>query len=368
MSFLNLKWRILALVAVVVTGPVATGQTYHPFADPMDYDPDWQFFAPVDVESLTELSPRKRASTGFFGTYDRTYIWMSRPEHEDSKSQGDFGWGNRFDFGFMTDEDHGWLFSLRHMGGPTSFNTLIHERLDRVNTADTGDPLNPVVPFFDANDPFLGFRAYRARQSLNVASLSNFEINKTWRREPYRYGGILEPLVGFKYSNLRDRAIREEYVIVNPTTEQFITNHRVTDNHMFGGQLGARYFTHYNRWTLSGEFRAFGMANFQSSDLSTRNFQTQYGTGATPGAVTSNTIQAGTGFVSNSNEEFVFGFEARAQAAYQVTRSFNLRFGLDVVNFAKGIWRGNTQGGLPGQIQDQDVQAAGVTFGLSLNR
>lgn len=367
MSFLNLKWRILALVAVVVTGPVATGQTYHPFADPLDYDPDWQFFAPVDVESLTELSPRKRAPTGFFGTYDRTYIWMSRPEQEPSKAQGDFGWGNRFDFGFMTEEDQGWLFSLRHMGGPTVFNETIQPALDRVNVNDTGDPLNPVLPFFDANDPHLGFRAYRVRDSLNVASLSNFEINKTWRREPYRYGGILEPMIGFKYSNLRDRAINEQWreVVLN-TTEEFISHTTITDNQMFGGQLGARYFTHYNRWTLSGEFRAFGMANFQHRDYTQRNFQTTYTTGTPPGPVIANAISEN--FVTESNSEFVFGFEARAQAAYQVTRDFNLRFGVDVVNFAKGIWRAGNPGFNTVDIQDQDVQAAGVTFGLSLNR
>ncbi len=61
---------ILALAAIPST---VRGQAWHPFADPMEFDPDYQFFAPVDADYLEELSPRKRAHIGWFGTYDRAY-------------------------------------------------------------------------------------------------------------------------------------------------------------------------------------------------------------------------------------------------------------------------------------------------------
>lgn len=368
MSFLNLAWRVIAAVTVVVTGPAVMAQTYHPFADPMQFDPDWQFFAPVDVEAMTELSPRKRSNIGWFGTYDRTYLWTSRPEVEDSRSQGDYGWGNRFDFGLMTDEENGWLFSMRRMSGPNVYHETYTERFDRVQTGDVGDPINPFVPFVDANDPELGTRAYVLSDSLNVVSFSNFEINKTWRREPYRYGGILEPMVGFKYSNFKDSSKNQTYGrdIVN-FIETLTDNTTVVNNQMFGGQLGARYFTHYNRWTLSGEIRAFGVANFQDRTYALRTFQTTYAGVPAAGVAVSSTSYT-SGFVSDNNTEFAFGFEARAQAAYQVTRSLNLRAGIDVVNFAKGIWRGANPGFGDVNVHDQDVQLAGLSFGISLNR
>ncbi|GAB5406461.1 MAG: hypothetical protein Aurels2KO_46920 [Aureliella sp.] len=368
MSFLNLAWRVIAAVTVCVTGPAVMGQTYHPFADPMEFDPDWQFFAPVDVESLAELSPRKRSNVGWFGTYDRTYLWTSRPEVEDSRSQGDFGWGNRFDFGLMTEDDNGWLFSWRRMTGPNVYFETYQERFDRVNAADLGDPLAPFAPFTDANDPVLGTRGYVLSDSQNVIGFTNFEINKTWRREPYRYGGILEPMVGFKYSNLKDSSKNQTYTPDDVLfTETLVDHTTVVNNQMFGGQLGARYYTHYNRWTLSGEIRAFGLANFQDNTYVRNTFLTTYTGAAATGVGISNERHT-SAIVSSSNTEFAFGFEARAQAAYQVTRSFNLRAGIDFVNFAKGIWRGANPGFGQVGLHDQDVQMSGISFGLAVNR
>ncbi|MCA9130112.1 MAG: BBP7 family outer membrane beta-barrel protein [Planctomycetales bacterium] len=382
MSLLNLAWRVIAAVTLVVTGPAALAQVYHPFADPLEFDPDWQFFAPVDIDSLTEMSPRKRANVGWFASYDRTNLWTSRPETEQSKSTGDFGWGNRYDFGLMTDDRSGWLFSFRNMGGPNVYDRVYAERINRVNTADVNDPVNtPVIPFIDANDPQLQTRAYILGDSLNVVGLTNFEINKTWRREPYRYGGILEPMIGFKYTTLKDLALNQSYTrsigqitVPGGTTastqlETLISNETRIQNQMVGGQLGARYFTHYNRWTLSSELRAFGMSNFQQREFQQRSFITEYGGApAINAAVAAIDYTTGTGVVHSSNTEFVFGFEARAEASYQVTRSFNVRAGIDVLDFAKGIWRGANPGFGNTDLHDQDIQMAGYTFGLSINR
>ncbi|MEM7476929.1 MAG: BBP7 family outer membrane beta-barrel protein [Planctomycetota bacterium] len=378
MSLQNFTWRVIAVLTAIVASPAALGQVYHPLGDVLDVDPDWQWFAPVDVEEMLERSPRKAAAHGWFAAYDRTNLWVSRPSVELSAGRGDFGWGNRWDVGFMNDKDSGWLVSFRSMGGPNTYDRITVNRVDRINANDTGDPANPILPPEDRNDPQLGYRAYVLGDSLNVAGLTNFELNKTWRRSPYRYGGMLEPMVGFKYSTFNDTALNEDYfrsvnqisvpggVLADLGVETLISDTTTIKNQMVGGQLGARYFNHSGRWTLSGEFRAFGMANFQSRRYERRVVTTEY-TGIA-GTVVMTDANTGTSFVQSSNNEFAFGFEARAEAAYSVTNFFQLRGGIDVINFAKGIWRGQNPGFGDGFVQDQDVQIAGFTFGVSINR
>lgn len=390
MSLLNLAWRFIAAATLVVVSPNVMGQfrelpngpAYHPFAEPLEFDPDWQFFAPVDVELLMEKSPRKRAHEGWFATYDRTYLWTSRPETEQSKADGDFGWGNRYDVGFMTSRNTGWLASFRSMGGPNVYDRIYQERINRFNPDDVGDPVTaPVQPFIDANDPQLGTRAYVLGDSLNVFGLTNFELNKTWRLEPYRYGGILEPLVGFKYSTLKDFAMNQSYsrsilLITEPgaiTTdtqlETLVSNETRIENQMVGGQFGARYFTHYERWTVSGELRTFAMANFQNRHYAQRVFITEYDGEPDIGVeVVATDYTSGSGFAHSTNTEFVFGFEARAEAAYQLTKYIGLRGGIDVIDFADGIWRGANPGFGDVNAHDQDVQLAGFTMGIEINR
>ena len=378
MSLHKIAWRIVAIVTALVTSPAAIAQVYHPHGDPLDVDPDWQFFAPVDMHEMIELQPRQRANHGWFVAYDRTNLWVSRPNVEQSANKGDFGWGNRYDIGFMSDDDHGWLFSFRNMGGPNVYDRILVERIDRINPNDTGDPLNPVLPTWDENDPQLGYRAYVLGDSLNVAGLTNFELNRTWRKTPYRYGGMLEPMVGFKYATFNDHALNQTYTrsqnsftapgTITATTdiETLVSDMTWVKNQMVGGQLGARYFNHNGRWTWSGEFRAFGMANFQCRKYEQLTISTEYtGIG---GTVVANESWVGSGFVNDTNTEFVFGFEARAESAYLVTRYIQLRAGIDVLNFAKGIWRGQNPQFGDAFVHDQDVQIAGFTFGLTVNR
>jgi len=306
---------------------------------------------------------------------------VSRPEVEQSRADGDFTWGNRYDLGFMTDDRSGWLFSMKHIGGPGVYNTIYQERINRVNVDDTGptDP-TPVQPFIDNNDSQFGTRVYILGDSLNVAGLSNFEINKTWRREPYRYGGVIEPMLGLRYTTFKDYALNQSYarsreLISDPGTlstttdvETLISNETSIRNDMFGGQLGFRYFNYYKRWTLSSELRAFGMQNFQNRSYRQRSETTEYDGIGIGSEVVAIDYTSGTGFVESSNSEFVVGFEARAEAAYQITKYFSIRGGVDVLDFAKGIWRGANPGFGNINEHSQDVQMAGFTFGLTLNR
>ncbi len=380
MSVLNQFRRLVAIVAFMAFSPSVFGQVYHPFAEPLEFNPDWQFFAPVDVDSLMELPNRKRANTGWFATYDRTSMWVSRPETEQSRADGDFASGNRYDLGFMTDDRSGWLFSLRHIGGPNAYSNVYQERINRVNLADTGAQPTTVRPFIDQNDPQYQTRVYFLGDSLNVAGMSNFEVNKTWRREPYRYGGIIEPMLGLRYTSFDDTALNQSYfrsgnLISVPGTisatnlvETLVSNETNIQNRMVGGQLGFRYFNYYKRWTLSSELRAFGLQNFQNRTFHQRTETTEYGGVAISSAVVATDYTSGTATVQSSNSEFVVGFEARAEAAYQVTKYFSIRGGVDVVDFAKGIWRGANPGFGNINDQSQDVQLAGFSVGVTLNR
>ncbi len=381
MSVLKLLKRLVAIVALMAFSPSVFGQVYHPFAEPLEFDPDWQFFAPVDVDSLMELPNRKRANTGWFGTYDRTYMSLSRPNISQSAANSDYGWGNRYDLGFMTDDRSGWLVSARHLG-VNAFETQYQERINRVNLADTGAQPNTTRPFIDQNDPQFLTRVYIIANSLNVASMSNIELNKTWRREPYRYGGIIEPMMGLRYTNFADHSQNQSYnrspfLISDPGTiaatnvvETLLSNETEIQNRMFGGQLGFRYFNYYKRWTLSSEFRAFGMQNFQNRSYQQRSETTEYSAVGTGGTVVATDYLVGGGINSErtSNNESVVGFEIRAEAAYQVTKYISLRGGVDFIDFANGIWRGANPGFGKVDNHNQDVQLAGFTFGLTLNR
>ena len=381
MSVLNLLKRLFAIVAFVAISPTLMGQVHHPFAEPLEFNPDWQFFAPVDIDSLMELPSRKRANTGWFATYDRTYQWISRPNVEQSFADGDWTWGNRYDLGFMTCDREGWLFSLRHIGGPNEYHNIYQERIDRYNADDTGPTDDtPVQPFIDRNDQSQGTRAYILGDSVNVAGLSNFEINKTWRREPYRYGGTIEPMVGLRYTNFKDFALNQTYnrstnlistpggVSTTTDVETLISSETQIANKMVGGQLGFRYFNYYKRWTLSSDFRAFGCQNFQTRAFQQRTFVTEYDGIGTGSDTVATDWSSGTAFVDSNNSEFVVGFEVRAEAAYQITKYLSVRGGLDIINFGSGIWRGQNPGFGDVFAQDQDVMIAGISGGVTLNR
>ena len=61
--------------------------------------------------------------------------------------------------------------------------------------------------------------------------------------------------------------------------------------------------------------------------------------------------------------EFVWGGEVRGEASYELTRDISLRFGMVFIDLGQGIGRSRS-------INDnrEDVQIAGLTFGLTINR
>ncbi len=372
MLVLKRSIQLFIIAAMAVSGIVSAGEHYHPFAESLDFNPDWQFFAPVDVEQLEELHPRKRANKGWYVTYDRMHVGLTRPNINGSQSSKiDMTWGNRWDLGFMGEKNTGWLFSWTSISGPNVYNDRRDPRLQvPADGVERFTPLRPRFPF----DPDFGDGTILVRQSLNVATITNLEFNRTWRLSPYHYGGILEPMIGFRYIGFNDYARNEQHNYINttggpaavPNAEQFIQETTRTDNRMVTAQLGYRYVQPVNRMTFSNDGRFFAGPNYQSQGYTNYNF-IYTATGTIPAGL-GNPYQQLSTFAGRDNTEFVVGMDVRFEAAYQFTKAFNVRMGGQVLYIGRGVWRGSNPGQGPQNENDQNIVSPAWTFGATFNR
>ncbi len=351
---------------------------FHPFAESLDVDPDYQLFAPVDIQELEEKSARKRANHGWYVAYDRLNIGFDRPDSASQPSKIDMTWGNRWDVGYMNTKDNGWLASFTNVSGPNVYNV---QRVPRLNQPPAPTATNPSERFPRDTprfffDPNFGDGSFLVKDSVNVGSLSSMELNKTWRLEPYRYGGILEPMLGFRYLQFTDFAQNDDYQFqaapdptdVTPpialiTVESLQRQVTRTENRMVTAQVGYRYFTTVKRMTFANETRIFAGQNFQTQGF--RSDLYGYGTSTGTTIVYSNPQST---FAGRDNAEFVIGLDTRLEGAIQITKAFNVRLGTQFFYVGRGIWRGANPG-LGGQNnQDQNLISPALTFGAYFNR
>jgi hypothetical protein len=352
----------------------------------MQFDPDYQLFAPLHLDDVDELSARQRSNVGWYGSWNRMFVGLTRSDTEPENTRIDTTWGNQFTFGFMTDNDHGWHFGVSHMSGPNVYDDLFQNRLNLIENSDLNDPLNPLRPSSFRNDPIFLERAFLIRNSLNVAEHSHFEVNKTWRLEPYRYGGILEPMIGLRHGSFTDYAQNDTYTVFTVPdsgggglldAESLVRDIVTTKNSMLLGQIGWHYTKYSQRWTLTNDTRFFAGQNFQTQHTGLYNFTTVYSRPPAVGTppivdgllpnVPDNT--AGTTFSGRNNSEFVVGMDIKSEAAYQLGKAFSLRVGAQLTYYGRGIWRGSTSTEGGNQfLQQQDVLMPGLTFGFAFNR
>ena len=354
MSMIRPITCLAALLAVTLLADTASAQRYQPFIEPGYFEPDFQFFAPAEAGEFGGGEP---PNTGIYASYDRTYVNMTRPDGEASlfsEFDGDFTWGNRFEIGYMTEDDTGWGIVHWHLSGPNEYVANAQD----TNYANVTSGMDIVR---------IGFSEDISQDSLNVASLSSFELNKTWRRKEFHNGAILEPLAGFRYMNFRDFYRRTQFTAetITITFDQFRTidfERAVFENAMYGGQLGGRLFWTRAHWTLSTDVRFFACYNQQTLLNETVN-ATEFIPAdlETIGEVVGPDVIRDRSYRQRSM--FVWGGEVRAEAAYELTRDISLRFGMVFFDLGQGIGRGNTL-----QDNNQDVQLAGVTFGFTINR
>jgi hypothetical protein len=203
----NKFWSWLAAVVAVFGFAATASAEFGPlFIEPDYFDPDLQFFAPADIDYFGDPA---EATTGWFFTYDRMYVAVSRPDNGPRPWDLDQTWGNRFDIGYMTEENGGWLFSTTHIDGPTG-------------------------------------EAASAK-----ASLSSFELNKVFRLEPTFHNGHIEPFLGVRIVKFTDYGVPP--IPLGDTIE----------NNMVMGQLGIRGWKNIGRWKVSTDIRSFNGVNFQ---------------------------------------------------------------------------------------------------------
>jgi hypothetical protein len=376
---------LAAVIAVLSLAAGAHAQEFHsrlnPFVELDEFGTrDFQYFAPADITDFGGIDPPR---TGFYFVYDRLYINTDRPNGVPSQgdgNDGDFGWGNRFDGGFWTEENVGWGFSATHLDGPNVNLVTFQERVSRFNE-DDDPPGSGGEPILQDRNP----RRYNVTQSINDFKFSSVELNRMWRRKQFHNGAVLEPFLGIRYMTLKDFGRRETYhryaentvgdevVPTDPRREgpyeDYLQDFTTHENSMLGGQLGVRLHKQAGHWLLSGEFRAFAVQNFQ---YYTHRFERTLTRGDLESDVDleihEQTID------HDYNEEFVWGGEVRTEAAYQLTRSISLRMGLSVTNLGQGISRGVVERAsilaapLRFTDNDQSVTMAGVTFGVDINR
>ncbi|MDX1944957.1 MAG: hypothetical protein SFU86_06085 [Pirellulaceae bacterium] len=423
MSLIRPLACLAALLAVLGMAPAVRAQKHQPFIDnikrgptasaytfPGYFEPDFQFFAPAEVDNFGGPEP---ANVGWYFTMDKVYWNISRPNVGPRDGQapgassvflvdnnvndfgvnpgsspwdGDFTWGNRFEIGYMTDERTGWNVVLHHLSGPNEYVENQQERINRFNEDDT-DPTDPQFPISDRNP-----RYYILKDSVNVASFSSAEFNKVWRRKEFHNGTVLEPMVGVRIMNFKNFVRDDNYqrydidpqsvdVVANPNppppdllvppvptvdgpVELLNSHYYTTSNNLLGGQIGARLFHQRSHWMLSGEVKFFGCANFQYFEQREDTTITVYDdTASLGGAVTYENFQRQVGY--DQRTQFTWGGEVRAEAAYELTREISFRFGMSFIDLGTGIGRGES---LQEKFARQDVQMAGLTMGVTVNR
>lgn len=369
---------------------LAVGQeAYLPTHDPRVLDADYAWFEPIYDMDLLDMTPKRRANTGWYGAVDKMYLWGKRPSNEAGHWMLDRGRGHRFDAGYMLSNDSGFSFTFMDYS-INAFDGFNRERLNRLALLDeeTGLPEDlPLAPPFGQpqiveDDNNFGFtnRFIEVRNSENVADFNSFELNKTWRLEPYHYGGILEPLVGVRYIRFRDTFQRMTLNIdqfFRPGTdpieedflagEQVLTERSIATNDLVGGQLGFRYYKHVNRWRYSAELRFFSLGSFQSNRLQSFEELTLYEDETVdPEDEVQHFIEDQSSPIIGKSNGFAWGYDIRAEASYTLTRMIELRGGFQLIDIAQGIWRGRLID--PTSDRNQRAIMAGFTFGAALNR
>ena len=378
MSITRFTSVLAALVTALALASNVHAQLFKPFAFP-PIESDFQFFAPGDIDTY---GGGPKYKTGWFAAYDWIFMSMQRPNNAYNLSEktGDFTDGHRIDIGFVDDDCKGWVGTIWHIDGPNENDILLTERINRF-VSDASPQTVAIQPNRDNNLRLTGDRDYLVTNSINVADLSGFELNRTWLWKPLHNGGRLQPLVGLRYVRLIDFYQRQTYTryddngfptpsngvppidALTATTEQLTSIEAGVTNDMIGGQLGIHWDKDYRQWNFSGDVKGFAMQNFQNWNNVTNTETTIYGGVLPQEDTTPDTVVMTRRGSATHAAEFVFGMEVRAEAAYRITRDLSLRCGFEFMDFGKGIGRG-----IDTRDNSQDVIMYGVTTGITWNR
>ena len=355
----------------VEPGFLHTGDDYSDFTslyDPLcDLDTCW--FEPIHCEC-----PDRPLNSGWFFGYSRTALRVNRPsnlgtltydptpeagvpDQDDlllpiyqpttvGELHGDVAWGNRFDFGWMSEEGTGLWFVVRKLDSANervNFDHLDFNNDDALRP--DGEPFGPTFA------------------TVNSVKMWGIEANKVWRLSPTPRGTILEPFMGLRYARVRDQANRTDIfnnydqlnfplsvppaVLVRRTHFNYRESIITTDNDLFGGQIGMRSRWRRGRWQVASDLRGLMFWNHQVKEIlanneeqSVNNTATYDATGLT-GIAQSNLLQESTQTQTfDSQDSLVYGGEWNLDLSFDITQGFALNVGGEIIFFADGIGRG----------------------------
>lgn len=321
-----------------------------------------------------------------------------------AQPDSDWGWGNRFEFGYSKD-DVGWTVGvLAHL---VSGDTKTYG----VDTTNLDDPiLNPqpftgtvAVMFSGPANLFLGFvdvdgdgvaddvnhngevgpnqnpadfgdlvafvPSFNTLQIDNHTRMDGIEVMRTVRRDNFYFRQTtVEFLYGLRF--LRIDSEMQAYGIGGSLADSNWDSE--VENKMFGPQVGLRWQRTKGRWAIRSEGRFTAAMNVRDAAL-----QGTFGSRLQPSAVNSPLYFNPTTF-SQYDSDIAFSplGEGRLEAVYNVTQKFALKVGYTGTYLANmGYGSNMVNYTLPSlslrSLDDIDTQhffANGVNFGFEINR
>ena len=429
----------LGLLLLLATS-AAHAQRFQPFG-PLDFSQDLAPFAPAEISSF---GGGPDPNTGFFFSYDTTHLYVNRPATAMVPNKLDRTQGNRINFGYMSDSDNGWLGEWLKINGPNVHNEPSNHQRDYVTNNPSGiSPTGqPII-----NTPELTTETVAPGFAENVASLSSFELSKVWRLKPLHQGSQLELFFGGRYTTIKaqdsydyDRIYTTDLSAAGDTgaagvfagvpyptagphppvgPDIHLSGYTplgvLAENKIFGPQIGLRWFKKKGRWTVSAEGRGLAAINRQyisggypiarpnPSNTSTPagnivgyNYVGTAGTAATPGTLTtdgpilqSQTPPTPRNVITYERRQWLWtpAGDLRIETSWDVTKSFALQAGFEMLYFGQGIARGKgttptqtvlnpdsltganrTYPGNPIDFTNQDMLFTGWTLGVVINR
>jgi len=307
----------------------AKGKPFLP-SNPVGFRSKMQPFAPADISDYGN-GPKPRL--GYFFTYERVYWSMSKPSTTDvgaNEAEGfyeelpavpgkliyeensldtdflknEFGFGNRFEFGYMDTNDYGWLVGvLSHVEqtqelilpsatvlfndpqgflGP-DFQDANMDGIDDDLDGDSNygrdgfDPnfphdgipdegtiidIPPALPIrvVDEDDKVVYIPRFDVLTVMNHTQIDGVEVMRMYRAPRLHNGGMFELLYGARLLQVEDEfgffgsgGVLHETSIFNRAL-----------NRIVGPQLGGRYSHQRGRWLFAAEGRFLAGLNFQS--------------------------------------------------------------------------------------------------------
>jgi hypothetical protein len=199
--------------------------------------------------------------------------------------------GQRYDFGFI-DGHHGWLCSILDLQEQTQTIRGVDAHVVFEDSPFGVDPRFHLQGPIWASDPLLEdthdnvvnglwiddlqvkFDDIEARYELDMWGT---ELNYMYRMHPFHHGGIMELFLGARYMEIDDRFTVEarEYPFAGEEDEPDPPENipfglgdswwdQRVENHVFGPQIGMRWYRKTSRWTWSTEARFFSGFNRQN--------------------------------------------------------------------------------------------------------